>query len=291
MRRTETRAVRKGEPVLQSEEPPLMVAARCVENGHPVALATVIAASGSTPRQAGAKMVVFPDGRIVGSVGGGRLEHDTIQAALRCLETGTAERIHPALADDLGMCCGGGVEVFIEPLVVAIPAAVYGAGHVARAVIPLLQQLGFQVTVIDDRADLLTEERFPACRRMLVDPVEHARTQPPPSPRTHVLVMTHDHGRDVQIVTALSSIQLAYIGMLGARRKRDFLTDAIHQDPQADAGVLGRIKAPIGLAIGARNPAEIAVAIAAEIIEQRQGSAPRAPDLSAQQTKPPGPPE
>ena len=267
-----------GAPVSPSDEHPLIVAARCVAEGRPVALATVIAATGSTPRQAGAKMLVFPDARIVGSVGGGRLEHDTIQAALECLSTGQACRIQPALADDLGMCCGGGVEVFIEPLVVAAPAVVYGAGHVARAVAPLLQSLGFQVTVVDDRPDLLTGERFPDCTRLLVDPESHAHGLAD-HPRTHVLVMSHDHGRDVRIVTALSTRSLAYVGMLGAQRKRRFLEDALRADPTADAGVLERLKAPIGLDIGARNPIEIAVAIAAEIIATRAGSAPaeRAP--------------
>lgn len=258
------------------DDPPLMVAARCAAEGRPVALATVIAAEGSTPRQTGAKMVVFADGSIVGSVGGGRLEHDTIQAALRCLDTGRAERIHPTLSDDLGMCCGGGVEVFIEPLAVAVPAVIYGAGHVARAVAPLLRQLNFHVTVVDDRPELLTEDRFPDCRRALTDPESHARSLAH-QPRRHVLVMTHDHGRDVQIVTALSTTPLAYLGMLGARRKRRFLEEALQATSTADIGVLSRLKSPIGLDIGARNPTEIAVAIVAEIIEERRESAPREP--------------
>jgi xanthine dehydrogenase accessory factor len=266
--------------VSPTDEHPLIVAARCVTEGRPVALATVIAASGSTPRQAGAKMLVFPDSQIVGSVGGGRLEHDTIQAALECLATGRSSRIQPVLADDLGMCCGGLVEVFIEPLVVAAPAVIYGAGHVARAVAPLLRTLGFQVTVVDDRPSLLTEAFFPACTRLLTDPESHARACED-SPRTYVLVMSHDHGRDVRIVTSLSNRDLAYIGMLGAHRKRRFLEEALRQDPAADDGVLERLKAPIGLDIGARNPIEIAVAIAAEIIAARADSAPAATGPSA----------
>ena len=253
---------------------PLAVAARCVADGRPVALATVIAADGSTPRQAGAKMVVFPDGTIEGSVGGGRLEHDTIQAALECLQTGQPVRISPRLDDDLGMCCGGGVEVFVEPLVVAAPAFIYGAGHVACAVAPLLQHLNLRVTVVDDRPELLTDARFPGCTLQLENPEDHAAGLGD-TPRASVLVMTHDHGRDVRIVTALSTHSQAYIGMLGARRKRDHLARHLDQHPTADATVLARLHAPIGLDIGARNPAEIAVAIAAQIISTRSwGGAP-----------------
>jgi xanthine dehydrogenase accessory factor len=93
--------------------------------------------------------------------------------------------------------------------------------------------------------------------------------------------MSHDHGRDVRIVTSLSTRALAYIGMLGAHRKRRFLEEALRQDPAADDGVLERLKAPIGLDIGARNPIEIAVAIAAEIIAARADSVPAATGPSA----------
>ncbi len=252
-------------------ESPLAVAARCVEDGRPAALATVISADGSTPRQAGAKMVVFPDGRIVGSVGGGKLELDTIQAAVQCLVTGAPARVSPQLTDDLGMCCGGRVEVFVEPLVVSAPAYVYGAGHVAHAVVALLQHLNFRVTVVDDRADLLTEERFVGCTLAFEDPIAHA-SRLPDDPRAHVLVMTHDHLRDVQIVTALSGRSLGYLGMLGAKAKRRHLERHLSRSEGADPSVLDRIKAPIGLDIGAMNPAEIAVAIAAEIIAVRRGT-------------------
>lgn len=252
---------------------PLAVAAQCVADGKPAVLATVIAADGSTPRQAGAKMVVFPDGHTVGTVGGGRLELDTVAAAQEALRTGRATRIRPQLGDASGMCCGGNVEVFIEPLVVAAPAYVYGAGHVAQAVAPLLRHLDFRVTVVDDREALLVAERFPGCTRILADPEAHAADLAP-SPHAHVLVMSHDHGRDIRIVGALSSRPLAYLGMLGSRRKRSHLKRHLATLPDADPSVLDRIRAPIGLGIGAQNPAEIAVAIAAEIIAVRAGMVP-----------------
>lgn len=261
------------------EAHPLTVAARCIADGEPAALATVIAADGSTPRQPGAKMVVFPDGRTIGSVGGGRLEHDTIQAALETLQSGQPARVRPSLSDDLGMCCVGNVEVFVEPLKVAAPAFIYGAGHIARAVAPLLQQLSLRVTVVDDRTELLTEERFPGCTLSLMLPEAHAAGFPV-NPRAHVLVMTHDHGRDIAIVTALMHQPLAYLGMLGARRKRLLLQDRLSAIESADFGVLERLRAPIGLDIGASNPTEIAIAVAAEIIAERQKGA-STPDPSS----------
>ncbi len=252
---------------------PLIAAAEAIAQGTVCAMATVISADGSTPRRAGARMLIYENGDIVGSVGGGRLERETIDAARACIADGQPRRIQPRLADDLGMCCAGGVEVFVDPLDVRAPAVVYGAGHVAAAVVPLLLTLGFQVTVVDARAELLTAARFPACHRELVDPIEHAANLTDHSRRA-VLVMTHDHGQDVRIVAALSRRKHAYLGMLGARRKRDHLARHLAESPGADLGVLDRIHAPIGLDIGAANPAEIAVAIAAEIVAVRAARAP-----------------
>lgn len=252
---------------------PLQAAAHAVAEGIPAAMATIIQASGSTPRRAGTRMVVYADGRVFGTVGGGRLELQTIQTAHEVIAAGKPQTIRPQLSDDSGMCCGGGVDLFVAPLQVRIPAVIYGTGHVARAVVPMLLELGHHVTVVDDRPDLLTPDRFPDCTRVQHDPVEHA-TELQPDPRRCVLVMTHDHTRDIRIVAALSSTPCSYLGMLGARRKRALLDEHLrarsHEDG-VDVDVLRRIHAPIGLDIGALGPREIAVAIAAEIIAVRRG--------------------
>jgi len=254
---------------------PLQAAAHAVSEGIPAAMATIIEASGSTPRRAGTRMVVYADGRVFGTVGGGRLELETIQTAHDVIAAGEPQSIRPLLSDDSGMCCGGGVELFVDPLHVRTPAVIYGTGHVARAVVPMLLELGHHITVVDDRPDLLTEDRFPGCTRVQQDPIAHAAGLPSDSRRC-VLVMTHDHTRDIRIVAALSTQPCSYLGMLGARRKRALLDEHLHarsHEPGIDISVLQRIHAPIGLDIGALGPREIAVAVAAEVIAVRRGGA------------------
>jgi len=258
------------------ESEPLLAAANAVAEGIPAAMATIVRASGSTPRRAGTRMVVYSDGRVHGTVGGGRLELETIRVAHEVIASGEARTIRPLLSEEGGMCCGGDVELFVDPLQVRAPAIIYGTGHVARAMAPLLLQLGHHVTIVDDRPDLLTPARFPGCVLVEDNPEAHA-TGLSTDARRCLLVMTHDHARDIRIVTALSTQPAAYIGMLGARRKRALLAshleDKSHQDG-VDVSVLDRIHAPIGLDIGALGPQEIAMAVAAELIAVRRGSVP-----------------
>ena len=258
------------------ESDPHQAAAHAVAEGIPAAMVTIVRASGSTPRRAGTRMVIYADGRVHGTVGGGRLEHEAIRVAHEVIRRGEARTIQPLLSDDSGMCCGGEVELFIDPLQVRTPAIIFGTGHVARAVAPLLIQLGHHVTVVDDRPELLTQARFPGCVRVEASPEQHAATLPP-DPRRCLLVMTHNHARDIRIITALSAQPFAYLGMLGAHRKRDLLAAHLHahrEDDGVDAGVLERVHAPIGLAIGALGPDEIAVAVAAELIALRRQPVP-----------------
>jgi xanthine dehydrogenase accessory factor len=234
------------------------------------ALATVIRTSGSTPQEPGARMVLFPDGRIVGTVGGGAIEREVTSALEACIRTGKPAIVARDLGRDLGMCCGGRMEVFVEPIEPRPRLFVFGAGHVARPTCALARELGFDVTVIDDREELNDEARFPGCRRVHAEPVEAVPTLGL-TEQDFVLVVTHDHRLDEEALDACARVPHRYIGVIGSKRKVFRMLARIHQ--RRGLPPLDRVYAPVGLAIGAVTPEEIAVSINAELTALRHGAA------------------
>jgi len=243
-------------------------AAEAWRTGRPAALATVILAGGSTPRSSGAKMLVYADGAIVGTIGGGALEHAAIVEARAAIASGRTARIAVHLTQDLGMCCGGQMEVFVEPLQVRVPLVVFGAGHVAHATAPMLCALDFDVTIVDDRDELALPERFPGCQVHCTDPLAFAEALPPDTAR-HLLVVTHDHRMDQDLVEVLLPRDFTWLGMIGSRAKvARFLVR--YRAAGMDPALFPRLNAPVGLDLGAETPAEIGVAIAAELVQLRR---------------------
>jgi len=219
-------------------------------------------------------MLIYEDGHIVGTIGGGEVEHRVIRAAQQAILSGRAERFTAHLTRDLGMCCGGLMEVYIEPLQIRSPLVIFGAGHVAAAVAPLLEALDFDVTIVDDREDLNSAERFPGCARHTGDPRDYA-AQLAPNDAAHWLIVTHDHKLDQDLGETLLPKSCAWIGMIGSRAKvaKFFIRYRAAGLPEA---LYAKLSAPVGLDIGAETPTEIAVAIAAELVRVRR-HADRAP--------------
>ncbi len=241
------------------------------DRGERVALATVIGVDGSAPRAAGARMVVWPDGRIVGTVGGGEFEHRVIAAALDALRTGAPRRWAVHLTRDLGMCCGGAMEVYIEPVDVDEDLVIYGAGHVAQATARVAHDLGFRVTVVDEREEFATPERFPHARCIVGDPLLHARALRTDH-RSYVFVTTHAHALDQALLEQLITGSWAWLGLIGSRAKlaKFFVRLRV---AGVDEALFRRVNGPVGLDIGAETPAEIAVSVGAELVRVRRGAA------------------
>lgn len=248
----------------------LEAAARACREGRPAALVTVIESNGSTPRSSGARMLVYADGEQVGTIGGGTFEHRVVATSLEALAVGRPRRFAVDLVRDVGMCCGGRMEVFIEPLRLRAPFVVFGAGHVAHAVVPLLRTLDVDVTVVDARDEWLTAERFPDVRRFLGDPRAFLAATPL-DPRALALVVTHDHALDQDLIEALLPTELAWLGLIASRAKvARFKTRLVAAG--LDAARFDRLSAPVGLEIGAETPAEIAISIAAEVVAVLRGA-------------------
>jgi xanthine dehydrogenase accessory factor len=246
------------------------------------ALATVVRTAGSTPQRAGARLLLRPDDTTVGTVGGGAIEHAVLEALREARRSGETQLIQRDLGYDLGMCCGGRMEIFVEPVEGAARLWLFGAGHVARPTAALARSVGFEVTVVDERDALNTEERFPACQRELREPTA-LLGETVLGARDWLLIVTHDHRLDEEILERAVQRQPRFIGLVGSQRKTFRLIQRIAARlGGAATGALGldRVYAPVGLDIGAQGPQEIAVSIVAELVALRRGRA-AAPHLRA----------
>lgn len=253
----------------------IRAALTAVENGQPAALVFVTNVGGSTPRSPGARMVVFEDGRQVGTIGGGNVEHQVVALAVESLRTGRPAVFEAHLTRDLGMCCGGQMSVYVEPLLPSPTLWVFGAGHVAHAFVPMAKALGFRVTVIDDRDELNAPDRFDV-ERVLTDPLAFARDTPARN-QAHALIVTHDHALDLELCRALLPRGLEWVGMIGSRAKVSKFRVRLRAAGLAPE-LLRTLRAPVGLDLSTETPAEIAVSIAAQLVaERRDHTAPVVP--------------
>lgn len=239
----------------------------------PAALCTVVSTDGSTPRKAGASMVVIADGtelgRIEGTVGGGAVEHEVRRAAVEVIATTRPRLVEIALTAQLGMCCGGKMSVFIEALRTRPPLLLFGAGHLAQALCRMAAGAGFEVHVADPREELLRAERFPDAHGLVDDYEAEDLARLPFGPDAFVVVATHDHQRDQEIVERVLERPARYVALVGSQRKA-LLTRERCLNKGLDVASVERLKSPAGLDIGAETPEEIALSIVAEMVQVRR---------------------
>jgi xanthine dehydrogenase accessory factor len=235
---------------------------------------TIVRALGSTPQRVGAKMLVYADGRTIGTIGGGCYENDAFWKARDALTTGRSALLHYELNDDFaqenGLVCGGQMDVHIDPLTPTPQLYVIGAGHVGFHLARAAEDAGFRVHVVDDREKFANRERFPGAHEIIVSPLaEWLHTADIPS-SAFVAVLTRGHQHDLEGMRALAARDLRYLGLIGSRAKVARIFDALAAEGMPGE-CLARVRAPIGLDIGAVTPAEIAISILAEMIAVRRG--------------------
>src|SRR6188474_1947704 len=242
--------------------------------GEPAALVTIVSTTGSTPQRVGAKMLVFGDGRIVGTIGGGCYENDAFWKAREAIAARKPQLLHYELSDDFaqetGLVCGGQMDVYIEPIEPSPELYIVGAGHVGFHLARIAQEVGFRVHVADDREKFANAERFPTAAEIIVDDIPSWIAQARIPPHAYVVIVTRGHTNDLEALRALAPRDLRYLGLIGSRAKVARIYDALTAD-QMPADALKRVHAPIGLDIGAVTPQEIAVSIVAELIAVKHG--------------------
>ncbi|MCK6528476.1 XdhC/CoxI family protein [Myxococcota bacterium] len=245
--------------------------ARLAEAGEPAALATVIEVRGSCPQAAGSKMLVRTDGSIVGTVGGGAFEQRVIETALGVVASGTPERVRLHLTRDLAMCCGGTMEAFVEPVAGPPALLVFGAGHVGAALAMVATVAGFRVTVVDEREEFARSERLRGAHRVVCAAPTDVLDELPWGEGTFAVIVTHEHSLDEDLLWRCAGRSWRYLGMIGSRRKvLRFRERFIARG--GDPARWDRVHAPIGLDVGAVEPGEIAVAVAAELVAVLRGA-------------------
>jgi len=243
---------------------------RLTRRGEPFVLATVIASSGSSPRKAGAKMLVRGDGSFLGTVGGGRVEKESVEVALEALRDETPRTLDYVLTAENGFACGGSMTVYIEPQGHRPLLVMFGAGHVGRAVSSLANGCGFRVVVVDERPDCASEALLPGADQVLCMPVQEAFARLPLVPQDHVIIATPGHLSDFDAVRGCLATEAGFIGLLGSRRKRETLLKTLENEG-FDTTQRARVITPVGLDIGAQTPEEIAVSIVGQLIAIRRG--------------------
>jgi xanthine dehydrogenase accessory factor len=248
--------------------------ADALERGEPAALVTIVATHGSTPQRVGAKMLVFGDGRTVGTIGGGCYENDAFWKAREAITAGHPQLVRYELSDDFaqetGLICGGQMDVYIEPIEPSPELYVIGAGHVGTHLARLAQEVGFHVHVVDDREKFANSERFPAATEVVTEDIPSWLARTNLTSHAYVVIVTRGHTNDLEALRALAPRELRYLGLIGSRAKVARIYDALTADGMA-AEHLTHVHAPIGLDIGAVTPQEIAVSILAELIAVKHG--------------------
>jgi len=241
--------------------------------GEPVAMLTVVATSGSAPREVGTRMLVTPD-TTAGSIGGGSMEGLAIAAARAVLageEPAGVRRYDLEPGGNTGMVCGGSMEVFVERLRGQPRLVVAGAGHIAAALAPLADRLGYAVTVVDDREDYADEGRFPEGTRVVHGDVGEALADAPLGAESSVVVATRSGTFDRRAVAAALDGGAGYVGLVASETKGRRVLDGLADDGY-DRVALARVRTPVGLDLGGGRPADVALSVLAELHAARHGA-------------------
>lgn len=237
----------------------------------PFVMVTLVDVLGSSPQNAGSKMLVTANGLWAGTIGGGKVEFKAIQDAKALLENKTEMTafVEWNLKNDVGMSCGGIVKLFFEAFYAKTwKIAIFGAGHVANALIPLLVKIDCQIKCIDPRQEWLL--KLPLSQKLtlihtqdMVSEVKHL------DPQTFVLLMTMGHSTDLPILLEiLKTKHFPYLGVIGSKAKALRIKKDI-DEAQLPSSCKERFYCPIGLDLGNNHPQEIAISVAAQLIQER----------------------
>lgn len=236
------------------------------------AMCTVVKTSGSAPRHSRSKMLVYPDGHFLGTVGGGELENRVRKEALASLQDGQPRLLSYNMTDpsrgDAGVC-GGQVEVFVEPILQPPTVVVLGGGHVGKAVAHLAKWLGYHVVISDDRPEFCTPESNPDADEFFNVPMAELPLHLNITQQTALVLTTRGNNLDIAGLPALLESKWGYIGVIGSRKRWSETVKSLNEAGISDEQ-LRPIHSPIGLGIGAETPEEIAVSIMAEVLMLRE---------------------
>lgn len=228
-------------------------------------LCIVIESSGSTPRKAGSKMLVLCDGTISGSVGGGVIEQTVIEEALTLMNTFQVKTEDYKLGSDLGMHCGGNVKIYFEAINSLPRLLIFGAGHIGKMLAEMAHPYGFDIHLIDNRADIFKDKKQPI--HYMYDEFPNAWENMEYQPNDFVVVTTYKHEYDAGIVDHVLSKPHAYLGMMASKKKAAKAQKKWQESGHSEEDI-NSVFSPIGLKIQCETPREIALSILAQLVDE-----------------------
>jgi xanthine dehydrogenase accessory factor len=236
------------------------------------ALCIVTSISGSTPGKAGAKMVVYNDGKIEGTVGGGGIEKMVIAIALEVIKTQIPQFKEFDLKKDIGMTCGGSVSVYIEPISKPSKLYIFGAGHIGKILAQYSPDMGFDTYLIDWREEYF-ENSENVRYTQICKPYLEAVKEISFDTETYIVIVTPNHEMDEDVLAAVGKQPSAYVGLIGSSKKVDTLKKLFLKENILTEQELNRVDMPIGIKFNAITPAEIAISIIAKLIDVKNTKA------------------
>ena len=237
-----------------------------IEQGIPAVFCVVTATTGSTPRKAGSKMLVFADGTVKGTIGGGSIEFQVIQDALGLMSCGEPRMKKFHLENDLKMQCGGTMEVYFESIGCLPKLYIFGGGHIGKALAGYASGLGFRPHVFDQREGIFENWNLPGIETQVGDYMQNIDALTCDK-HTYVVVVTHQHEYDEKVLFACAGRNYAYLGMIGSKRKVAEIRKKAIENNIVHQATLDKVDMPIGIPFAAETPAEIAISIIAKMID------------------------
>lgn len=244
-----------------------------LRKGEQCALVTITDASGSTPRGVGTRMIVKKDLEIIGTIGGGIIEAEAITLASQAMKSGEIIKkkfdLSKEQSSGYDLICGGQLTILIEPMIPPEKLIICGGGHVGQALAKIADMLNFQIWIIDDREEFSNKELFPmAYKTLSADKWENAFKDVPIDDKTYIVIITRFHQGDEVCLRLALRTKARYIGMIGSKTKVKIIKEKLIEEGFPKENV-ENVHSPIGLKIGGSSPEEIAISIAAELIQTR----------------------
>ncbi|MBN1651659.1 MAG: XdhC family protein [Bacteroidales bacterium] len=238
----------------------------CKSGGKNGVLCLISSTSGSTPRKIGSKMLVYPDGSIAGSIGGGKIEHMVIQDALAMMDSQYSKSVDYDLSGEAAMQCGGKVSIYFEVAQSQSTLYIFGGGHIGKVLARYANDFAFKVVLIDNRSEVLPENKINGVKYLIGDYTELLQKLDF-NLHTFVVATTHKHIHDEEIIAYSLQKPHAYLGMMASKRKSALARKKWKENPEIDPKKIDEVKSPIGLQMACETPEEIAVSVLAQLID------------------------
>ena len=237
---------------------------------QPVALVTVSKILGSAPCKLGSKMIVTQQKEIFGTIGGGKLEFQVIDEVVIAIGENKTKIFSYTLGPEFEQCCGGKVELIIEPMNQTPELFLFGAGHIGVELCTILKDTPFNITLLDVRKNWKSTIKIDKSVKFLEVDFDLYKQQVNWGPNCYVVIMTHDHKLDFEITALALHQKTKYIGLIGSKTKKNKFNNMLRNELNFEAGI-SPVHCPVGLDIGGHTPKEIAISVAAELLKEFYG--------------------